>query len=106
MRRIRPVVLDRQVLPRTIENLPSTRRKCSRFTICSYGRLGTVSYLGFRDIIPRALEGCPHECTGCRLAVFSLLALAALDRDGCVLHRIFSPQFRLPELLRAHSARN
>jgi len=27
------------------------------------------------------------------LAVFSLLALAALDRDGCVLHRILCPQF-------------
>jgi hypothetical protein len=96
----------RQVLPQTIENLPSPRRKCSRFTICSYGRLGTVSYLGFRDIIPRALEGCPHECTGCRLVVFSLLALAALDRGGCLLHRILCPPFRLSKFLRAHFARD
>jgi len=50
--------------------------------------------------------GLPHECIGCRLAVFSLLALAALDRGGCVLHRILCPPFRLSEFLRAHFARN
>jgi hypothetical protein len=49
---------------------------------------------------PACSGGLPLECTGCGLAVFSLLALAALDRDGCVLHRILCASFRLFEFLR------
>jgi hypothetical protein len=37
---------------------------------------------------------------------FSLLALAALDRGGCLLHRILCPPFRLSKFLRAHFARD